>query len=128
MTWKVEYSDKLQIVVLTYSGETTGEDIKKAAVARIALGRQKGVTKYLIDTREVQTESLATFDIYDVPNEIYPNEHVDRASQIAIIRPKLPMARRMVKFFEDACVNRGWLVRTFADRDNAVKWLQLIPS
>ena len=124
MTWKIEYNDELQIVMLTYAGEITGEAIKAAAAARIAMGEKMGVTKYLIDTMKTQVGSSATFDIYDVPSKIYPDKDVDRTSIIAVIKPELPMATKMVEFYEDACVNRGWLVRTFEDRDSAIKWLQ----
>ena len=124
MTWKTEYNDELQIVVLTYTGEITGNDIKEAAAARIKMGRRKGVEKYLIDTREVQTDSSATLDIYEVPTRIYPNECINQRSHIAIIKPELPAATRMVRFFVDTCVNRGWSVKMFEDHESAVKWLQ----
>ena len=128
MKWKTEYNDELQIVELTYEGNITGKDIKEAAVARIAMGRQKGVTRYLIDTRKVQTDSSATIDIYDVPTRIYPDECVSHTSHIAVIKPELPETSDMVSFYVNACMNRGWLVKTFEDRDSAIKWLQQEPS
>jgi hypothetical protein len=124
MAWTVEYNDVLQIVELTYSGRTTGEEIKEAAASRMSMGKQKGVTKFLIDTRKVEADGSATLDIYDVPDKMYPKEHVQYTNRIAILEPESSTSREMVKFYENACVNRGWLVKTFQDRESAVKWLQ----
>lgn len=128
MVWKVEYDDKLQIVVLTYSGKTKGEDIKEAAAARIAMGKEKGVTNYLIDTRKIATEGSSTFDIFTLPSKMYPDKRVESRSRIAVIIPELPTEREMVQFYEDVCFNRGWMVKTFQDHDSALKWLQQDPE
>lgn len=125
MTWTLEYSDELDIVVLTYKGKTTGFDLKEASTARIALGREKGVSKYLIDTTEVEVSSSATSDVLDLPDKVYSDKQVDYSSRIAIIEPKSAESRKMVKFYEDACVNRGWLVKMFKDRPSALGWLEI---
>ena len=123
MTWAIEYDDDLQIVVLTYSGKTTGEDIKEAAAARIAMGKEKGVNKFLIDAGKVETEASATLSIYEVPEDLYLRQEANRKSRIAVIRPESSVSREMVEFYETACLNLGWLVKVFQDRDNAVEWL-----
>ncbi|MBN1826432.1 MAG: STAS/SEC14 domain-containing protein [Candidatus Eisenbacteria bacterium] len=123
MTWTVECNEELGIIILTYSGVTTGEEIKKAAVARIDLGKKKGVTKFLIDTRTVKTDESATFDIYDVPNKIYPSKGDLHESRIAILEPESSTSTKMVQFFESVCVNRGWMVKIFQDRESAIRWL-----
>jgi hypothetical protein len=128
MTWKISYSDDLQAVVLTYSGIITGSDIKDAAKARINLGKEKGVTKFLIDTREILVDDSSTFDIYDIPSRVYQEQKVEHSVRIAVVLPESHEARRMVEFYENVSVNRGWKVKTFDDRDNAIEWLKQLPK
>lgn len=123
MTWNLEYRDDLRIVVLTYSGKVSGAEIKEAAAARIDLGKQKGVTRFLIDTKEVEADESATLSIYEIPAKIYPEKNVERTSHIAILGPESSLSKKMVTFFVTACVNRGWLVSTFQDYQNAIEWL-----
>lgn len=125
MAWRLEYRDDLGIVVLTYTGRVSGEDIQAAAAARIDLGKEKGASKFLIDTREVETDESATLSIYEIPDRIYPEKQFERTSRIAILGPKSMLTREMVAFFENACVNRGWLVKTFQEHPEAVAWLGL---
>jgi len=124
MSWTIKYNENLQIIELTYLGRVTGEEIKEAAVARIKMGKNKGATKFLIDTKNMETDESATLDIYDVPEQIFPEEKFNRTNHIAILEPESPTSKEMVNFFIAVCVNRGWLAMTFHDRESAVKWLQ----
>lgn len=126
MAWTVEYSDKFGIVILTYTGRVTGRDIQEAAAARIDLGKQKGVTKFLIDTKCVEADESATFDIYDIPNKLYNEKAVLHESNLAIIKPDSEESMEMVRFFETTCLNRGWTARIFKDRESAISWLEEI--
>ena len=124
MTWTLEHNDDLKIVVLTYKGKVTGADIKEAATARIQMGNQKNITRFLIDTQEVESNESATMDIYELPSDIYQEKQCEYESHIAVVEPKSSKSKAMVRFFENVCVNRGWLVKTFQDCSSAVKWLQ----
>ena len=124
MSWTLEYSDDLDIVILTYNGKTSGSEIKEAATARIDMGNRMGTIKYLINTRLALADESATLDLYDIPQTLYPAEHVQHKSRIAIILPESPTSKEMDKFFETACINRGWIVKSFSRYENAVSWLQ----
>jgi len=128
MKWNLEYRDDIQIIVLTYFGEVTAADIKEAAVARIDLGKQKGVARFLIDTRKVEADEFATTGIYDIPASVYPEKQVERTGRIAILSPESSVSKKMVKFFENCCTNRGFLVQTFQDYKSAIEWLGPKPS
>lgn len=128
MTWTIEYQDNLQVVVLTYSGNISGAEIKAAATARIAMGKEKGVSKFLVDTRNIETDESSTFDIYDLPSKVYPEQKVEHSDHIAVVIPESHAARRMVQFYEDVSVNRGWRVKTFEDHDDALEWLKQLPG
>ena len=124
MGWTIDYNDDMDLVLLTYFGKVNGAEIQKAAAARIDMGKKKGVTRFLIDTRKVEADSSATTKIYEIPTKLYVKKKFERSSRIAILAPESPISKKMVRFFEDVCMNRGWLAMMFQDRNRAVKWLQ----
>jgi len=126
MTWTVEYSDELGIVILAYTGRVTGREIQEAAAARIDMGKRESVTEFLIDTKRVEADESATFDIYDIPNKMYNEKHVPHESNLAIVEPDSEKSKELARFFETACLNRGWAAKIFKDRDSAIAWLQQI--
>lgn len=124
MPWNLEYSERLQIVELTINGRVTGNELKEAAAARIALGLELGVGKYIINARHIDAPESTTPAVYEIPTRTYPEKNLPRDSQIAVIAPISREAMWITGFYEDICVNRGWRVRTFLDRDRAIEWLQ----
>lgn len=124
MSWNVEHNEDLQIVELTISGRVSGDDLREAAAARIALGQEKGIDKYIINVRHIDASESMTPDIYEIPTKIYAEKNLSRSSQIAVIAPLASESLWVTGFYEDICVNRGWRVHTFLDRDRAIDWLQ----
>jgi len=123
MTWTVTYNDELNIVELTISGEFSDEDIKAAAPARIAMGKEHGVTRFIIDAIDMELTGT-TFSIYDVPAKTYPEEGMGRTTRIAVLTSASSAASEIAQFFENVSVNRGWNVRAFHERKEAIAWLQ----
>ena len=123
MPWKVEYLDDLDIVQLTISGDFSDQDVKAAAPARIAMGRDKGTTRFIIDAVEMELTG-STFAIYDVPANVYVEEGMERTARIAVLTANSSSSKEIVQFYENASVNRGWNVSAFMDREEAIAWLQ----
>jgi chorismate mutase len=121
--WKVEYLDDLDIVQLTISGDFSDQDVKAAAPARIAMGRDKGTTRFIIDAVEMELTG-STFAIYDVPANVYVEEGMERTARIAVLTANSSSSKEIVQFYENASVNRGWNVSAFMDREEAIAWLQ----
>jgi hypothetical protein len=124
MPWSIEYIEDLQIVELTISGRVSGDELKEAAAARIALGQEKSADKYIIDVTHIDAPESATPEVYDITTRMYAEKNLSRASQIAVIAPISSESMWVTGFYEDICVNRGWRVHTFLDRDLAIDWLQ----
>ena len=53
MIWNVEYNEELGIVELRLDGRLSGAELQESAASRIALGQEHGVTKFLIDARDL---------------------------------------------------------------------------
>lgn len=124
MAWQVEYIDEFNIVELTLVGKLSGPELQEAAAARIALGDEKGVTRFLINAKDLVTSRSATMSLYDIPTRMYSENDSRRNTQIAAVKPTAPESEWMIQFYEDLCVNRGWRVLMASDRESALDWLQ----
>ncbi len=123
MVWKVAYRDDLQIVELTLSGKVTGPELLEAAASRIDLGREKGVTNYLIDGTDLIPSRSTTLELLEIPDKIYFEKGMERTSRIAAVVPREPESHWIADFYENASVNRGWRVKWFLNRNEAIGWL-----
>ena len=123
MPWKLEYHEQSQIVELHIDGRANGEELQEAAAARIAFGKEKGVERYIINVRHLEAPRSTTTAMFEIPNRLYEEEGLSRSSAIAVIAPIDAQSMWAANFFEDTCVNRGWRVETFLDRDRAIDWL-----
>lgn len=123
MSWKVEHDAELNIVVLTYQGKCTGHDFKTASTARMALAAEKGTAITLIDASQLEVDSSATMDLYEIASAMYSAAEDSFDWRIAILDTEDPQAKEMVDFYETLCINRGWKVKKFATRKSAIAWL-----
>lgn len=71
MTWTLEYSSKLQVIELVYTGRTTGLDLRESTSKAIALGKEQSSSMFLVDATEIEL-TVSTFDLYDLPTHQYP--------------------------------------------------------
>ena len=62
-------------------------------------------------------------DIFNLPTKQYLEEGADRSARVALLLPTPPKEREAVEFYETACRNRGWNVRSFDERPAAIDWL-----
>jgi hypothetical protein len=124
MAWDVSYNAELHIIESSMSGGIKGSELAEHATARIALGLEKGTEKFLIDGSTMVASKSITMQLYAIPDAVFPEEKMPRNSRLAVIEPTAPGSRWIGEFFEDICVNRGWTVQLFSDRDSAIAWLQ----
>ena len=124
MVWDVQYHDDSQIIELTFSGKTTGPELKEAAASRIQLAKEMGARKNLINTFEMQAPKSTILDVLEIPVKVYSEKRMDRTSSIAVVRPSDEDSHWITQFYENASVMRGWIVQIFSNRDDAIDWLQ----
>jgi len=122
MTWTIEYNSNLRIIDLVIAGSLTGLDMKEVTSKLITLGKNQGVALFLVDTTDLElAPSLSR--IIDLPDKQYEEEGLDRRIRLALVLPRSPKAKEAALFYETACVNRGWNVKTFPNREEAIEWL-----
>ena len=121
MPWKVEYDTDFDIIQCVHIGNVTMDDFKAATKEAFFLATKHKTGKILIDNSKLEI-IVSTTEIYELP-QFYDNIKLDRRSRWAIILPTVQPALRDVQFFETVCRNRGWSVKAFDRRENAMKWL-----
>ena len=122
MNWTLDYNNMLRAIELVYTGRITGPDLRETTSKAIVLIKEHGNADALVDATEIElTASL--FDLYDLPAHQYVVEGLNYRTRVAVVLPTLPKERKDVLFYETACVNRGWLVRSFPNRSDAIEWL-----
>jgi hypothetical protein len=122
MSWSVDYEDASGIVVVTYVGASDAGDLRAASAAAIALSKTHDTLRFLIDGTH-GAFPVSPFALLDMPARQYPQEGADPRSRVALLLPQAPKDREAARFYETVCLNRGWQVESFDDRDAARRWL-----
>ena len=122
MPWTYNIDPISRIVEVAYSGETTARDLQESTSKFIALEKEKGINRFLIDTSEMVL-SASILDIHNLPDRQYLEEEADRSGRVALMLPSSPREKEAVNFYETVCKNRGWDVQTFTKHQKAINWL-----
>lgn len=122
MPWSVTFNSSLNIIEEVFSGNVSAPEFREAMSKRISLGKKAGSTKILNDVKEVVVD-CSVMDVLNFPSKHYDEEGASRNVRMALIMPTVGESREMAKFFVTACLNRGWQVKEFDDRHEAIDWL-----
>ena len=122
MAWIYESNLSLQIVEAAYIGPTSAQDLKDSTSRFIALEKEEGLNRFLIDTREMKIDATFT-DIFNLPEKQYLEEGADRDGRVAVILSSRAKERDAGLFYETVCQMRGWMVKVFQKRQEAIDWL-----
>ena len=124
MSWSVKYDQTTKIVEVIYSGTVTQEELKNSVIERLRIQNEYKSFFVLIDCSHVERNSGGILDVHDLPDKIYENEKINRRTCHALALSKYPNARKASFHYETVCINRGWRVKLFETREDAVGWLQ----
>ncbi|MCH9693570.1 MAG: hypothetical protein K0U72_03595 [Gammaproteobacteria bacterium] len=123
MEWRVEYLEDYHVVELFMSGLLTGPDLMASVSDRMALGKQKGVTNFIINAKDLTAQRSAVTDVLKLPTQKYVDEKMGRDTKLAVLAPTDPDYTWLGEFYETVCVNRGWQAQICRDHDSAIHWL-----
>lgn len=116
------YDETLNIVATTFSGtlsaSTFGEGVKK----RIELQNRHSCSRIIIDTKS----AIFTFShrhFVTLVSDLYRDLDPSIKTCHAVILPDDPDTRDVVDFFMTSGLNRGWTIKGFTSRPDALQWL-----
>jgi len=123
MTWTLEHNETFRFIHVTLFDSVSGPELKEVTSAAIALLKKKGVLGAFLDLTGLELMA-PIIDVYDLPDKQYDQEGLDRNVRMAMVLPVSHSAKQAAEFYETVCVNRGWLVRSFPERNDAIEWLK----
>jgi len=121
MPWFYQDNPALSTVEVYFTGETTPHDLQEATARSIAIEKEGGRDRFLIDTTKM--EFIASYaDLFDLP-AIYQKENINPNVCIAVVLSTSTREKDAAEFYKNICRNYGWQVRTFSERQKAIEWL-----
>ncbi len=120
MPWELSVHTDLRVVVVRFVRKVPPEELLAALDATLAAMQSHGTRACLGDCSELEG-GHSIVDLYGLV-EIIAARWSGTLKE-AVLMPQLVARREDVRFWENACVNRGLNVRVFADRDSAIAWL-----
>jgi hypothetical protein len=121
VSFTVKYDPELSIIESVLADNVTGEDLRMHEAQSIALAKETNSTRFLTDATQV-TLKVSMPSLYDLP-EFYQDQGLSRPVLIAVLPPTSEAGKRLVDFYETVCLNRGWTVGIFGERQEALDWL-----
>jgi hypothetical protein len=121
MPWQARLSDKPKFVELIYSGSVEPDELQEALTAAASLARP-GQTHFVFADCTNLLGGHSYMDLYHLISLLEPTG-IERQIKEAIVLPLNPAASENVKFYEVVCQNRGFNVKAFQDRTEALSWL-----
>ncbi len=122
MPVKIEFSENPQRIEINYSGTITEREYSDALREFIKFNAEKKCLLVLTDLREM-TVSPSILNVYDSIN-MFGKMGIDKKTSEALIIPENKFAADNVRFYETARQNRGYNVKLFYYKEDAVKWLE----
>jgi len=122
MPWSVEYDSELGTVSCRYVGRVTDDDFRQATLKAFELAKANSTNRFLIDDSKWEG-GASIVGLYDLP-KLFTELGFERESRGALILPSSgTLQAEDARFFETVCINRGWQVKLFTDRQEALDWL-----
>jgi hypothetical protein len=121
MSITVKYNPELSIIESMLADNVTAEDLRMHEMQAIALAKETNSIRFLTDATQA-TLTMSLFGLYDLP-ELYEDQDLQRPVFIAVLPPASEAGKGLVDFYETVCLNRGWTVRIFGQRQEALDWL-----
>ncbi len=122
MPVKIGFSENPERIEVNYSGTITESEYGDAIREFVKFNAEKKCLLVLTDLREM-TVSPSILNVYDSIN-MFEKMGIDKNTSEALIIPENKFAADNVKFYETACQNRGYNVRLFYNKEDAIKWLE----
>lgn len=119
----VEYNSELGILQCTYEGQVNDVEFEEATIKAITLAKGNNTNLFLIDT--LKWEGGATIvGLYKLPT-LHDELSADRYGRVALISPPSDTPEEeAANFYETVCRNRGWNVKIFQNKPEAISWLK----
>lgn len=122
MAWDVKYLADEKIINIVNKASLTSKDYVEQLIKALELAKKHNTHLFLSDNREA-TNKAAIFEIFYLP-AFFDKFGADKRNKLGVIVPKSSDKNESYEFFETVCINRGWNVKLFRGKQNAIEWLR----
>jgi hypothetical protein len=120
MEWKIVINKKDRYVEIITSGIADKDGSLRMAKAITENMRKNRITRALIDHSNIEAVTGEVTDIYYRPNIL---GIIGLIMKIRIAEVIHPEHLEHFRFFETVCINQGYRISIFQEKDQALKWL-----
>ena len=107
---------------LRYVGKVTADEFRETAGTGLNLAKENNTKLFLIDESRWEGD-VSVSDMYDLI-KFFDELGFERGGRDAIILPlSSTSGEDIARFCETICLNRGWKIKLFTDRQEAIDWL-----
>ena len=117
----IYYRKDLNYVEIIYNGDIAHKDLIAAFETAFKTGIENNTMVYLADCSHL-TGGHTVFDLYNLL-DLYEENNVPHSLKEAIIIPDMDSLVEKVEFYEIAASNRGYNIKLFRTKDEALLWL-----
>ena len=117
----VKYCEELNYVEIIYNGNVAKDDLIAAFETSFETATKNNTQRYLADCTNL-TGGHSVFDLYSLIG-LFQQYKVQHTIREAIILPELDKMKENVAFYETAAENRGYIVKLFRTKYEALLWL-----
>jgi len=121
MALKVTMNHEMGFIETTYSDEITIQDVTEATMKCLEFVHDEGPLKFLTDIANADL-NLSVIEIFKQPDS-WEALGFKRINSLAIVQGVKQKRKDDLSFLEDVSVNRGWNVKMFTERKDAIEWL-----
>lgn len=114
--------DGEKILEVVYSGIVSAAELRSFIAESIKIAVEQNFLKVLTDCSKLEGGHFIS-DNFETVNKYETIKGIHKFRE-AILAPENEGAMELVKFYELACHNRGFKVKLFTERGNAIQWLQ----
>jgi len=120
MRYEIKHISELNYVEVISIGEFTIDDYQVTIDEAAKFGRAKNTMLFLVNNVQM-VNAASVSDIYKVP-KFYKKSVPEKELKIAALFSE-SSNNESISFFENICVNQGFNVKTFINREEAISWL-----
>jgi hypothetical protein len=121
MPYEIRFLEEKGIISIENSGELTYDELIEQTKRAINLGLENNSHLFLTDFSNVAVHA-STMEVFQFP-EIYEQLGMAKMSKIAVLVSGMELNTEELKFYETICLNRGWQVKIYLEKEPAIEWL-----
>lgn len=122
MAWAANYNHDQNLVELIYKGTVSPADLHEALLAAAKLARENNSILFLADCTDMEG-GHSVIDLYGLIS-LYESVGLQLKMKEALLLPSMKSPKEDVKFYETACLNKGFNVKVFSQKEKALIWLK----